>query len=156
MSNMYIVGGTGYIGQHMKTIYPNAVYTGTKDFDLLNKDEIANFFKDKIIDTCIFLSAKISFNDTPVLNEEPFLTNNVGLSNLLSVFKEKNLSPKIIYFSSMTVYDSNNFSPVSEESNLLPLHDYGLSKVLAENILKFYGFKSLIIRIPEFSGGKGK
>ena len=48
MNNMYIIGGTGYIGQHMKETYPDAIYTGSKDFDLLNKEEIKSFFKKEL------------------------------------------------------------------------------------------------------------
>lgn len=54
----------------------------------------------------------------------------------------------------MTVYDINNKIPVSESDNLLPLHGYGMSKVWAESLIKYYRLPSLIIRIPGVYGGK--
>ena len=53
----------------------------------------------------------------------------------------------------MTVYSDKNTSPVLESSELKPLHTYGLSKVYAESLIKYYDFRSLIIRIPGIYGG---
>ncbi|WP_458700353.1 NAD-dependent epimerase/dehydratase family protein [Sulfurospirillum sp. 1307] len=153
MNNVLIIGGKGYIGQHMKKIFPNAIYTNSKDFDLTKKDEIKNFITNINIDFCIILSSKITFNKKISIDSEPFLTNVEGLNNLLATFTELRKYPKIIYFSSMTVYDKNAVSPVKETSVLKPIHDYGLSKVFAENIINFYNFNSVIIRIPGVFGG---
>jgi len=150
MSKTLVVGGNGYIGSHLKKKFSEFIYIGRKDFDLNDKNQILNFFDKINIDTCIILSAVISYDKFVDFDSEPFTTNLHGLNNLLSVLDNRT---KVIYFSSMTVYDENSISPVKEDSKLLPLHSYGLSKVYAEQLVKFYSFKYLIIRIPGIYGG---
>ena len=151
-----VVGGKGYIGSHLQSIFPHYIYTGRKDFDLNNKNEIEKFCENIDIDICLILSAKISYDKDINIFEEPFKTNVNGLNNLLITLNKKNRDMKIVYFSSMTVYDQDNISPVLETANLLPLHSYGLSKVYAEDLIKFYKFNSAIIRIPGVYGGSRK
>ncbi len=156
MNNILVVGGLGYIGRHFKQVFPDMIYTDRSHFDLNNIHEIENFCKNIKIDICIILSAKISYDKNINFDEEPFKTNLGGLNNLLITLKNKSKDIKIIYFSSMTVYSNDNSSPVSEESNLLPLHSYGLSKVFAEQLIKYYDLKSVVIRIPGVYGGDRK
>lgn len=155
-SKVLVVGGKGYIGSHLELIYPNYIYTNSGDFNLNQISEIEQFCKSINIDMCIILSAKISYEKDVNILEEPFKTNVHGLNNLLITLKKKNKNIKIIYFSSMTVYDAENTSPILETSNLLPLHSYGLSKVYAEQLIKFYKLKSVILRIPGVYGGNRK
>ncbi|CAA6799658.1 MAG: Unknown protein [uncultured Sulfurovum sp.] len=156
MSRTLVVGGNGYIGSHLKKRFPNFVYVGRQEFDLLNKDEIVKYCKNIQINICIVLSATISYEENLNFLEEPFTTNITGLNNLLSTLKEEHKDIKIIYFSSMTVYGDENFLPVTEDAYLAPLHSYGLSKVYAESLVKYYNLKSVIIRIPGIYGGDRK
>ena len=156
MSKILVVGGNGYIGRHMKIKFPNFIYVGRNEFDLNNKEQIHAFCKNLNIEKCIILSATISYEDEIDFNKEPFSTNFTGLNNLLSVLKKLNEEMNIIYFSSMTVYDKNAISPVVESSALAPLHTYGLSKVYAESLVRYYAMKSVIIRIPGIYGGDRK
>jgi len=153
MSNTLVVGGKGYIGRHLKNIFPDFIYVGREEFDLKEKKQISVYCQTVDIDTCIILSATIGYEKHVDFLSEPFSTNVEGLNNLLDVLKEKNKEMKIIYFSSMTVYAQNNTSPVQESSNLAPLHSYGLSKVYAEALVKYYDLRSVIIRIPGIYGG---
>jgi nucleoside-diphosphate-sugar epimerase len=156
MNKTLVIGGSGYIGSHMKKVFPDFIYSGRAEFDLKEILTIQNFFEKRDIDTCIILSATISYDKNVNFLDEPFSTNLIGLNNLLSVLKNINENIKVIYFSSMTVYAENNISPVLESSELAPLHSYGLSKVYAENLVKYYGFPAVIIRIPGIYGGNRK
>lgn len=156
MSNVLVVGGKGYIGRHLQKIFPDFIYTDSKDFDLNDTNEIEDFCKNLNIELCIILSAKISYEKEIDLKKEPFLTNVIGIDNLLKTFKKLQKNPKVVYFSSMTVYSENAALPVAEGSDLKPLHTYGLSKVFAENLIKYYDFQSVIIRIPGVYGGDRK
>ncbi len=156
MNKTLVVGGTGYIGAHIKKKFPDFIYTGSAEFNLNAKEQISAYFQDIDIDICIILSATISYEKTVDLTSEPFTTNVMGLNNLLSVLKDKNKDIKIIYFSSMTVYADSNPHPVTENAYLAPFHTYGLSKVYAESLIKYYGLKSVIVRIPGIYGGDRK
>jgi nucleoside-diphosphate-sugar epimerase len=156
MSKILIIGANGYIGSYLKDNLPNSIGVGRNDFDFNNKEQIENFFEDKVFDTCIILSAQISFEKNIDFQKEPFLTNVNGLNNLLSVLDMKFPNIKVVYFSSMTVYGVDNILPANEDSDLLPLHSYGFSKVYAENLIKYYNFDSIVIRIPGIYGGNRK
>lgn len=150
MSNTLVVGGKGYIGKHLQKRLPEFIYCGKDDFDLRNKEEITKYIKNLDIKMCIILSASINYEKEIDFKKEPFDTNLQGLNNLLSLL---NKHVKVVYFSSMTVYDHNNISPVKEEAFLGSLHSYGLSKIYAEYLIKYYNFPSLIVRIPGIYGG---
>lgn len=156
MSKILVVGGNGYIGSHMYQYHPDFLYIGREEFDLRNKEEILHYCKPLYISMCIILSSSISYEKEVNFNDEPFSTNLIGLNNLLDVLQESHPDVHIVYFSSMTVYSDNNISPVLESSNLDPLHTYGLSKVYAESLIKYYDFHSVIIRIPGIYGGSRK
>ena len=153
MSKTLVVGGNGYIGSHMKQVFPDFIYSGRSQFDLKNKQQIQTYCEKIDIDTCIILSSTISYEKDVDFSDEPFSTNLIGLNNLLSVLQNINKKINIIYFSSMTVYAESNISPVVESSTLAPLHTYGLSKVFAEDLIHYYDFSSVIIRIPGIYGG---
>ena len=156
MSKILVVGGNGYIGSHMRRDCPDFLYIGREEFDLRNKEEILHYCKPLDISMCIILSSSISYEKQVNFNDEPFSTNLIGLNNLLDVLQESHPHVHIVYFSSMTVYSDNNASPVLESSDLNPLHTYGLSKVYAESLIKYYDFHSVIIRIPGIYGGSRK
>ena len=64
---------------------------------------------------------------------------------------------KVIFFSSVSVYgDKKNFMNYDENSNVNPDNDYGIAKVISENILEYYKkilyYDLLIIRIPKVFG----
>lgn len=153
MSKTLVVGGNGYIGRHLQKRFPDFLYLGSKNFDLKNLSQIKTFLNQIDINRCIILSAVIAYDKKVDFNDELFRTNLIGLNNLLSLLDNK---VKVIYFSSMTVYDENAILPVKENSKLLPLHAYGLSKVYAEQLISFYDFESIIIRIPGIYGGDRK
>lgn len=152
--NVLVVGGKGYIGRHLQKAFPTFIYTNSHDFNLNHPKEIERFCHTlDPIDLCIILSANISYHPNLTIENEPFKTNVSGLNHLLKVLQTSHPNTKIIYFSSMTVYDSSNPSPVDENANRRPLHPYGLSKVFAEELIKFYRLESIIIRIPGVYGG---
>lgn len=153
MNKTLVVGGKGYIGRHLQKRLPHFLYCSREEFNLKSKNEIQNYLKNIEIEKCIILSAVTKAEKKIDFSKEPFETNLKGLNNLLSLL-DKNI--KVIYFSSMTVYDINNNSPVSENDSLSALHNYGLSKIYAEYLIKYYDFKSLIIRIPGVYGGDRK
>ena len=97
MNNIFFIGGSGYIGSHMKRYFKDAVFTSSDDFDLTNIEQIELFFKNKQIDTCVILASKISYNKELSYKKEPFLTNVEGLNNLLNMLSKKSDKIKVVY-----------------------------------------------------------
>ena len=57
-NKVLITGGTGMVGKHLQEILPNAIYVGSKDYDLRNKVEVENLFKTYKPTCVIHLAAK--------------------------------------------------------------------------------------------------
>ena len=46
--SILVTGGSGLIGTYLKEILPDAIYVSSKDFNLVNQEEVSLMFK-KII-----------------------------------------------------------------------------------------------------------
>ena len=163
--NILLVGGSGYLGNHLRSVISNCNLFITSTSGKENSIQL-NFLDTKTYDNikiqpsydCIFIlaSSLLGLGTTDLKNEYIQL-DTLGLSNFLQFVDENKLTEKIIYTSSMTVYGTDNIQPVKEEGVLNPLSTYGLSKVLGENILKFHcqstATKGVVLRIPGIYGG---
>lgn len=96
---------------------------------------------------------------TPKKIDKPFPfheTNTTGTINLLEACRVNNVK-KIIYISSMSVYDKKRIKlPVSESHSLGPNNFYGTSKLTAEQwcelYAKVYGINIIILRCSGIYG----
>jgi UDP-glucose 4-epimerase len=168
MNKILLVGGTGYIGSHLNTFLVNSQYdiyvTGTKDFHGKNYYQIDfnspstfNNLKNLNFNLVVILASSLTSITTTDITHPDLLINTVKYSNFLQYLNDNKITQKIIYLSSMTVYDENAISPVQETSLLYPLSTYGLSKQIAENITSFFclsnNINGIILRIPGVYGG---
>ena len=105
----------------------------------------------------ILLASKIRSLSTQHIGHPDFEINVIGLGHFLDFIQSKKITEKVIYISSMTVYSSKNKSPVGEDMSLAPLSTYGLSKKVAEDLIRFSSHNSLIssiiLRLPGIYGG---
>lgn len=163
-----LVGGSGYIGRHLKralTISNISVYTtGTQELTDpnhylidFNSPKTFNSLGKTQFDIIILLASKIDSIKTKNLNHSDLESNVLGFSKFLHYLNENRTTSKFVYISSMTVYSHENESPVLETGSLAPLHTYGLSKLLAENVFNFFcktsSFSGVIFRLPGIYGG---
>lgn len=159
--NILLTGGNGYIGSHicMELLvedhniivldnlsnsseymmqYIAGISNGKIKFyqsDLLNINEIRRIFQENSIDVVIHLAGLKSVFESQL---EPFkyYKNNVqGTFNLCEIMVEYSVK-KIIFSSSATVYDLNNYTALSEESVVRPSNPYGETKLIVEHFLK--------------------
>jgi len=178
--SILLVGGTGYIGlelyRHWRA-HNTICYTGRhsppqttteelEDYrylDLGIKESIQQVVQERVYDYIIFLAAKVQIdmqsNAATLSKGDPLYDCNVGgVESFMEIAKET--PSRIIYFSSMTVYDKETNSPVSEDSSLLPFHTYGQSKMLGEKkfaeSLESSTARGTIVRIPGIFGGNRK
>ena len=169
IKSVLLVGGTGYLGGELSSILKkdkfNVYVTGTKNN---NENFVVNFdiadtfnnLKGLKFDLVLILASKLNSIQTIDLKHKDLITNTVNYANFLQFLHDNQISSRIIYISSMTVYSKNNKYPIIENDKREPIHTYGLSKAIAEDLTDFYckrnNYNGLILRIPGLYGGKRK
>lgn len=172
MSKTLIIGGSGYLGRHLyksliknnNEVYITSRFESKSDncfiFDLEDVNSYRNI--DFIsFDRILMLASSIEGIQSKTLDSNTFEINCIAYKNLLNHLVQIDYSNQFVYISSMTVYSEKNESPVEENGNTeLPPNPYGLSKLIAEKLTKYYSrenkFNSAIIRIPGLFGGDRK
>jgi nucleoside-diphosphate-sugar epimerase len=170
-SKILIVGGSGYLGRHLAYYLENnsgaEIFTtssrepGTKCFHI-NFDDSGTFaVLDKHrFDLVFILASKLNALGTCDLNHSDLITNTIKYGSFLQYLSDNKITGKIIYTSSMTVYDPENELPVSETGKINPVNTYGLSKYMAETITQFFCSKNKVqgvtMRLPGIYGGDRK
>jgi UDP-glucose 4-epimerase len=173
-----ITGGAGFIGSHIVDAYLKlghkvAVIDNLQTGSRKNVNPKAEFYKADIRN--LKLMERIFRRERPeILNHHAaiaevvkslrdpiptFKTNVLGTANLLLAFGKhgRGKNKKIIFSSTGgAIYGEPKKIPADEKTPLAPLSPYGLSKLLGEEIIKFYagqyGFKYLIFRYPNVYG----
>lgn len=145
-----VVGAHGFIGSHFLTFLtersvPFSSYSG--DYE---KTSIQSFFLNRAVKTLIFLGGTF---DPPFEN---LLEKNVrSLERFLEIGTQHDLR-NIVYASSGAVYGTKGNEESFEDDPLLPGSLYGLSKVYAEELIKYYqrvhNIKAVILRFPHVYG----
>ena len=165
-----LFGGLGYLGSHLAKalkknnsllILTNKKYSKNK----LNNPNIKSVYYTvtnlkKIIDD--FSPDKIIFmsgNSNPSNSKShiyDLTRTNLNLQNVLEALKQNKFRGNFYFTSSIAVYGNKSKFDIVDENNFGPSNYYGLSKLLAENQIKFYGkicgFKSSILRLATFFG----
>ena len=135
MKKIIITGSTGFIGKTLIREFMSEDYKiyglSSKDGDVCLKDTWENMPK---ADVLIHLAAK-TFVPNSWDNEKSFIdTNSISILNAINYCR--NHKARLIFLSSF-IYENSN-DPVNEDSKKDPRNPYSLSKLLAEEICKFY------------------
>lgn len=174
---LLLTGASGFIGKNFLENAPKdmeiiAIYNNSKDIekfvkskklsnvslhkcDLAKKEDVEKLSK-KIgneFSHCLFLAGNV---DIPLSTIDPFqdVVKNVGtLINFLQNFKIQ----RFIYMSTAAVYDGNK-GEVNAKTNLDPRQPYCISKLAAEQYVKFFQKIGKIKEyvIIRFGGAYGK
>lgn len=125
--------------------------------DIRNFSSVQQVIDDFSPDVILHAAAKISISRCDIEDSEMYETNVVGTRNIM---KSAHSDSTIIYISSMTVYSEDNPIPVDENAVCIPPHFYGFTKLLGEQIVRYYGncrnVNHLILRLPGIYGGDRK
>lgn len=156
-----VTGGAGYIGSHcivklLENGYQPIIFddfsnssplvigrlkeiTGYNvpviQVDIRNEVDIEKAFSQEEIDSVIHFAGKKSVNES---QEKPLLyfsVNTSGSISLLNVMKRHKVK-KLIFSSTATVYDASSKECLSEEDRLGPVNNYGISKLMFEDVLR--------------------
>ncbi|MEM4644300.1 MAG: NAD-dependent epimerase/dehydratase family protein [Candidatus Methanomethylicaceae archaeon] len=165
-----ITGGAGFIGHNVAIRLKNLGYRviafdSLKRSTILAKDRLMEngiallkgdimVAKDldvalKSVDVVVHAAAYISVEESirrPVI----YFRNNVAGTASLAEACLRNGVNELIYLSSAAVYGDPKSLPIGEEHPTSPISPYGLSKLMGEEVLKFYaknGLKYTILRI---------
>lgn len=144
--SIFITGASGFIGRHLIKKIPYKVITFEKNgkkCNLLSKEELLHV---KRADVVIHLASQIPYNDKKTMN---FFENNVlGTLNVLEYCVKKKVE-KLIFVSSY-VYGKPKHNPINEKHPVMHHNSYTKSKILAEELCKFYAkeyeLKIIILR----------
>ncbi len=173
-----VTGGAGFIGSHIVDAYVenghrvvviDNLSTGFKKninprarfykADIRRPDAVEKIFKREKPTVVNHHAALVAVAES-VHNPLPtFETNVLGTANLLTAFGKygRGKNKKFIFSSSGgAIYGNPKKIPAAETTASLPLSPYGLSKLLGEEIIKFYsrqfGFRYLIFRYANVYG----
>lgn len=105
--------------------------------DIREYQSLLSIIKDVCPDIIFHLAAQSSVAQGEKDIQDTFTTNTQGTLNILEVIKETKQNPRFIYISSCEVYGPSN-KKLTERSQTKPVSFYALSKLLAENICRYY------------------
>tara|TARA_B100001250_G_scaffold404245_1_gene419914 strand:- start:1831 stop:2550 length:720 start_codon:yes stop_codon:yes gene_type:complete len=139
-------GASGRFGSKFRSYFnsKNYIYPKRKDLNITIFKSIERYldkYRPKILVHCAALSRPMDIHESNI--SKSILTNIIGTCNLVVACEKRDI--KLIYFSTNYVYPGvkGNYS---EKSNLLPINNYGWSKLGGECAVHMYK-NSLILRI---------
>lgn len=171
--HILVCGGAGYIGAHMckmlasrghrVTVLDN-LSTGHKaavrwgDFvqgDLLVPDDIDKALGLASYSAAMHFSAKSLVGESVQHPDIYYRNNVVGTLNLLDALVRHDIR-NFIFSSSAAVFGNPDYSPIDEKHPTRPINPYGMTKLMAENILAdysaAYGLRSVALRYFNAAG----
>ncbi|BFI75543.1 NAD-dependent epimerase/dehydratase family protein [Sulfurisphaera ohwakuensis] len=165
-----ITGGAGYIGGHLtdylvergedvvviddfsygKYMNNKAIY---KKIDLRSNADI-EIPKDSIL---FHLAANPDVRTSMIHMQEHFERDVKVTLNILEIARKYDVK-KFIFASSSTVYGEAKVIPTPEDSELKPISNYGLFKLLGEEIVEYYSrvynIRAVSVRLANVTGGR--
>jgi nucleoside-diphosphate-sugar epimerase len=148
-------GTSGFLGDViLRELNNNNCFTLNRENSNFNCDlskTIPEF--DKQFDLIIHLAGKAHI--APKTNEDNlsfFQVNVQGTNNLLKALENSSLPEQFVFISSVAVYGLEEGKSITENSPLLAMDSYGLSKIKAEKLVqewcKQYNVVCTILRLP--------
>lgn len=151
---IFMTGDRGYIGKRLK-IYLKECFGDSlqiEGYDIKNGEDITNpvklFFRIKKFspDIVIHLAAVSNVTDCEKDRKRAFEVNVVGTKNILEGMSKIGCK-NIIYASTCAVYRHNAKLPFTEKSDCSPISNYGVTKLLGEQVLFTPDFNAIILRM---------
>lgn len=177
-TNILITGGAGYIGsnvakellinfKNIRLIIVDNLETGSlKSLDILKKlsvkkeqliefvlidiNRVEDIFKRFKIETIFHFAGSLSVEESVKIPTKYFLnntSNTIKLINLAEKYHVKNF----IFSSTATVYKTSK-EPLTENNYKEPCNPYGLSKLMAEQVLEYSNLNFIILRYFNVAG----
>jgi len=155
--HVLVTGGAGYVGSvvadgllkagHAVTILDNlqqghkeAVPEGARFIkaDFCQPDDLDAAFRQSGLDAVMHMAGETIVEYSTTDPKRYFHTNVIGGINLLDAMLGHNLK-LIVFSSSAAVYGEPQTAPIEENHPKNPINTYGLTKLMFEQILEWYG-----------------
>ncbi len=159
MKNILVVGGAGYIGSHtvkalskagLQPIVYDDLSSGHKEAvaqtkliigELSDRKLLSKIIREEKIQAVMHFAGKIEVGES-VENPAKYLKSNCADGvNLIEAMLENDVT-NFVFSSTAAVYGEPDVVPIPETSSTQPTSPYGLSKLLFEQTLKYYGEQS--------------
>ena len=154
-----IIGGSGMIGSHLTNACKSQGYETISTYfekmpssdyqfflDITNREKTIQLINEQNPDA-VFLASALTNVDLCEKNFEIAKSTNVtGTQNVIYGCKKTN--SKLVYFSTSAVFDGKKIK-YSESDETCPVNNYGITKVLSEQLIKNSKLPFLIIRTDQ-------
>ena len=154
-----IIGGSGMIGSHLTNACKSQGYETISTYfekmpssdyqfflDITDREKTIQLIGEQNPDT-VFLASALTNVDLCEKNFEIAKSTNVtGTQNVIDGCKKTN--SKLVYFSTSAVFDGKKIK-YSESDETCPVNNYGITKVLSEELIKNSKLPFLIIRTDQ-------
>ena len=118
-NKLLITGGSGLIGNYLKEIGLNAKYVSSKDYDLLNLDEVKSMFKETKPDTVIHLAALVGGIHHNIEEPVKYFEENILMNTYVIKESYNNGVKNFIGILSSCIYPDNlSQFPIKEDKLL--------------------------------------
>jgi len=147
-SKILITGWTGRLGKACKKILPNAIYPGRVEMDINNPEMIKDFISLHKPEIIIHLAALASIPKCEENKTLAWNTNVLATRNIVEIAKDLWVK-KFLYLQSACIFSWEDDFMYDEDSIPSPKHYYGITKLIAEEIIKSYNdenFQTIIAR----------
>ena len=110
-----ITGGTGMVGTALQNIIPDAIFIGSKHFDLRNEEEVSKMFTYYEPKYVIHLAAKVGGIKSNMDNLGSFYYDNIKINTNVLEQSRIHKVEKVISLLSTCVYPENVEYPLTED-----------------------------------------
>lgn len=167
MKNILVTGGAGFIGSHaakmlyemnLNPIVVDSLEHGHRDavltplfykVDLTNTDQLKKIFESLSVDAVMHFAGYLSVPESMTDPDRYYRNNLQSTLSLLTVMREFDCR-KIIFSSSSAVYGEAATDVILESHPTQPVSPYGHSKLIIEQMLRWYfhayGIDSISLR----------
>ncbi len=171
--HILVTGGAGYIGSHTVRLLTQQGYGVTvvdnlsrghrhnidpellRVADLADTQALCRIFAERPVDAVIHFAAYIAVGES-MLVPELYFANNVGGSLSLLTAMVRSGVRRLVFSSTAAVYGMPASQPVKEDSPYTPVSPYGESKLMVENLLRWFdrihALRSISLRYFNASG----
>lgn len=149
MKRVLITGANGQLGQCIKNQSKNTsnielIYASSKELDITNKEQVAEYFNKNTFDFCINCAAYTNVEQAEKEAKLAMLVNGIGVKQLSEECKKHNVT--LTHISTDYVFDGTNTTPYTPLDKTNPINEYGRSKLEGEKFVKTILEKFFIVR----------